>query len=81
MILFLQGKPLFVYALQKFVDMPCVSTVVLVSDNPQRMMGIVINYKLPNAHKIHCVEGGASRHRSIKLGLKALSDALGRLTF
>ncbi|XP_042856502.1 uncharacterized protein LOC122243094 [Penaeus japonicus] len=65
------GRPLIVYCLASFEEVPWLTRVVVVADDVQRMTRVVREAGLS---KVRVVQGRATRHRSIRVGLSALSD-------
>lgn len=70
-MLFLQGKPLFLYALEEFNRMQWVKKIILVVDNPEHVQGL-LEESHANKEKVSVVQGEHTRHRSIRAGVQAL---------
>lgn len=70
-MLFLQGKPLFLYALEEFNRMQWVKKIILVVDNPEHVQGL-LEESHANREKVSVVQGEHTRHRSIRAGVLAL---------
>ena len=67
----LQGKPLFLYALEEFKRFQWIKKIVLVVDNPEHVQGLLEESRV-NREKICVVKGDNTRHRSIRAGVKEL---------
>nr|CAD7409297.1 unnamed protein product [Timema poppensis] len=71
MYLIFQGKPLFLYAVEEFLQLPYVATIVLVVDDVEKVLGILGEFSI-DRNKVLVVSGELTRHRSIRAGLQAL---------
>nr|CAD7414973.1 unnamed protein product [Timema cristinae] len=65
------GKPLFLYAVEEFLQLPYVVTIVLVVDDVEKVLGILDEFSIDH-NKVLVVSGEQTRHRSIRAGLQAL---------
>ncbi|KAF4517932.1 hypothetical protein B566_EDAN005299 [Ephemera danica] len=74
----IQGKPLFLYAVEALENIPWVVQIVLVSDNVEKMQSILTKRKRKTIDKVTVIKGGSTRHRSIQAGLKTITESAGR---
>ncbi|XP_063216694.1 D-ribitol-5-phosphate cytidylyltransferase-like isoform X2 [Bacillus rossius redtenbacheri] len=65
------GKPLFMYALEAFDQLPYVKRIALVVDKHEQVRSWIQEFGV-NEEKITVVKGEATRHRSIRAGLQSL---------
>ncbi|XP_075231136.1 D-ribitol-5-phosphate cytidylyltransferase-like [Lycorma delicatula] len=66
------GKPLFLYAVDRFASFPWVKKIALVVDNIDKVNAILQETGFSHIQKIKLVKGESTRHRSIRAGLQEL---------
>ncbi|KAK3889982.1 hypothetical protein Pcinc_006057 [Petrolisthes cinctipes] len=64
------GKPLILHSLLIFEKVFWIRRIVVVADDVQRMRSVITKAALT---KVFVIQGGASRHRSIRSGVEALT--------
>lgn len=69
-----QGKPLFLFCVEEFYKLPFIKKICLVSDRVEHVQNILEENFL-RQDKIIVVNGGNSRHISIKNGLTELAKS------
>ncbi|XP_066994862.1 D-ribitol-5-phosphate cytidylyltransferase [Anabrus simplex] len=67
----INGRPLFMYALEGFECLSWVKRIAVVVDNPEHVQGLLEASNI-DREKILVVRGGQTRHRSIRAGVHAL---------